>query len=46
MVLQWGIMTPAEIAQMGIFAQINSQNAYSGVVLLLCSNFFNFFVFF
>ncbi len=32
MVLQWGIMTPAEIAQMGIFTQINSQNAYSGVL--------------
>ncbi len=50
MVSQWGIITPAEIAQMGIFTQINSQNAYSGVlfcyyalIFLIFLCFFKFF---
>jgi len=37
MVSQWGIITPTEIAQIGIFAQINSQNAYSGVLFCYCA---------
>lgn len=44
MVLQWGIMTPAEIAQMGIFAQINSQNAHSGVLFCYCALIFLIFL--
>ncbi len=44
MVLQSGIMTPAEIAQMGIFAQINSQNAYSGVLFCYCALIFLIFL--
>jgi hypothetical protein len=45
-----GDNNPAEIAQMGIFTQINSQNAYSGVlfcyyalIFLIFLCFFKFF---
>jgi len=46
MVSQWGIMTPTEIAQMGIFTQINSQNAYSGVLFCYCALIFLIFLYF